>query len=98
MLVTFDNADFEGKATQKNRQVPFNLLMTELKKTVSITTVATTAFANSFSSYIVLIFLDLYKSLSYWVLMATRLVNSTEIIFELTRLRNTGVSIMIKYL
>ena len=91
MLVTFDNADFEGKATQKNRQVPF-------KKTVSITTVATTAFANSFNSYIVLIFLDLYKSLSYWVLMATRLVSSTEIIFELTRLRNTGVSIMIKYL
>ena len=51
--------------TPKNRQVPCSLLMTELKKTVlSITTVATAGFVDSFNSYIVLIFLYLYKSLN----------------------------------
>ena len=49
--------------TQKNRHVPCSLLMTKLKKTVlSITTVATSGFANSFNLHIVLIFLYLYKS------------------------------------
>ena len=49
--------------TQKNRQVSRSLLMTELKKktVLSITTVGTTGFANSFNSHIVLIFLYLCK-------------------------------------